>query len=137
MNCENPVFRDCDIVTEGIAPTDKELIKEGDKYLIKFKFNGNQSIECRPTKISEVFDQEQFCVGIYMGSDKQTEAPAVSTAIIEIDRPLTEAEEKTDIEVMWFNYDLPTDISPGDKISSCTIKFEDARPECTIDEVSQ
>lgn len=137
MNCENPVFRNCDITTEGIYPTSKELIldKLNDRYIIQFKFNGKEIVECRPrdiniTKIFTPVPGKKLGFDIYMGPTPQSTDPSVKTskATIKIDRSFKEGEEDTDIEVFWYNYDpIPDDLyGPGNKISSCTIKFSDA-----------
>ncbi|CAA6829212.1 MAG: Unknown protein [uncultured Aureispira sp.] len=132
MNCENPVFRNCDITTEGIAPTSKELIldESNNCYLIQFKFNGKETVECRPLDITNIFKPDEKFIAIYMGSAPQSTDPSVktSTATIKIDRPFKDGEKDADIDVVWLNYDPiePGLFGPGNKISSCTIKFSDS-----------
>lgn len=134
MNCENPVFRNCDITTEGIAPTSKKLIldESNNCYLIQFKFNGQETVECRPLDISitNIFESNAKLIEIYMGRTPQSTDPSVktSTATIKIDRPFKEGEKDADIDVVWYNYNpiKPGLLGPGNKISSCTIKFSDS-----------
>jgi hypothetical protein len=130
MNCENPVFRDCEEETEGIAPVSKDLTKHGDKYLIQFKFNGNKTAKCCPSNIKDLFDSAPFELSIYMGAESQKHNPPTSTATIEINRELTEEEKNADVRVIWYHSGKKdcSQVGPGKKISSCTIKLADARP---------